>query len=192
VAKLKTALHGLGTERDLLASQLTAAHTQGNQLRSEIKRLRTELRKRSRGSSARQRADLFTDPEEQFRYDVTHAWALRIPAADKPARPLTSYSIGPGFLESLERLEGVTRDKVVDVVVEILTGLAAEQPGRGVHQLRGSEAGGSGQVAREDGAKAWRASLQTNTPSARRIHYWVLPGGGIELARVGLHDDFAV
>jgi hypothetical protein len=78
------------------------------------------------------------------------------------------------------------------VVVEILTGLAAEQPGRGLHQLRGSEAGGSGQVSREDGAKAWRANLQTNTPSARRIHYWVLPGGGIELARVGLHDDFAV
>jgi hypothetical protein len=45
---------------------------------------------------------------------------------------------------------------------------------------------------RNDGAIAWRASLQVNTPSARRIHYWVLPSGQIELARVAAHDDFDI
>lgn len=41
-------------------------------------------------------------------------------------------------------------------------------------------------------AVAWRASLQVNTPSARRIHYWVLPSGRVDLARVSTHDDFTI
>jgi hypothetical protein len=45
---------------------------------------------------------------------------------------------------------------------------------------------------REDGARAWRVSLQSNTPAARRLHYWVLPDGSIELAKVGVHDDMSI
>ena len=44
--------------------------------------------------------------------------------------------------------------------------------------------------SRGAGAVAWRASLQVKTPAARRIHYWVLSSGQIELARVTAHDDF--
>lgn len=51
--------------------------------------------------------------------------------------------------------------------------------------------GGDGSVRiKGDGAVAWRASLQVKTPAARRIHYWVLSSGQIELARVTAHDDF--
>jgi hypothetical protein len=36
------------------------------------------------------------------------------------------------------------------------------------------------------------ATLQTNSPAARRLHYWELPGAGIELAKVVYHDDFSI
>ncbi len=56
-----------------------------------------------------------------------------------------------------------------------------------------SEAGGTEQRVRaDDGAKAWRVSLQINTPSARRLHFWRLPDGGVELSRVGVHDDLTI
>jgi hypothetical protein len=31
-----------------------------------------------------------------------------------------------------------------------------------------------------------------NTPSARRLHFWELPGGGVELAKIVIHDDFSI
>lgn len=31
--------------------------------------------------------------------------------------------------------------------------------------------------------------LAEKTPAARRIHYWVVPGGGVELSRIVSHDD---
>jgi len=76
-------------------------------------------------------------------------------------------------------------------VFEIVTGLAPQIPGREVHHLRTGTGGDNPIRKRDDGAMAWRASLQVKTPSARRIHYWVLTNGQIELARVATHDDFA-
>lgn len=38
-------------------------------------------------------------------------------------------------------------------------------------------------------------ALQVNTPSARRLHWWAIPGKAgqtIEFASVGLHDDFSI
>lgn len=72
---------------------------------------------------------------------------------------------------------------------EVLTGLAADIPGRELHRLRTGNGGGDPYRVRADGARAFRASLQVNTPSARRLHYWQLPNGQIELSRVVLHDD---
>lgn len=83
-------------------------------------------------------------------------------------------------------------EKVADVVFEIVTGLATLVPSRAVHQLRTGSGGNDPVRRRDDGAIAWRAYLQVNTPSARRIHYWVLPNGRIELARVATHDDFEI
>ena len=105
-------------------------------------------------------------------------------------RPLPGYSVGPRFLDSLSRLEGIKEEKVADVVFEVVTGLAPQIPGREVHHLRIGAGGDNPVRVREDGAMAWRASLQVKTPSARRLHYWILPNGDIELARVATHDDF--
>jgi hypothetical protein len=63
-------------------------------------------------------------------------------------------------------------------------------PSREVHQLRSGLGGDDPPRTREDGATCWRANLQTNTPAARRIHYWTLATGRVELSRVVTHDDF--
>jgi hypothetical protein len=82
-------------------------------------------------------------------------------------------------------------DKVAGVAVEILTGRAPDVAGRELHQLRESLSGNAPYIRRPaDDATCWRAALQVNTSQARRIHYWVLPGGRVEFSRVVLHDDF--
>lgn len=55
--------------------------------------------------------------------------------------------------------------------------------------LRTSDGGNAPQVTRNDGAACWRVSLQVNSPSARRLQFWQLSDGSVELARVVLHGD---
>lgn len=186
-------LAALQGERDMLAGQLTRAHTDADQLRKQAKQLRTEVRRRSRRSPPEELGGQFTDPEQQLRFEIDHRWAMRIPAGDKERLAAAPYVIGRNFIASLEQLGGVKRSKVVDVVVEVLTGLAKDVDGRKLHRLRESEAGDAPDRVREtDGAQAMRVNLQTNTPSARRLHYWQLKDGTIELARVVVHDDFSI
>ncbi|MDR7382380.1 hypothetical protein [Promicromonospora iranensis] len=131
----------------------------------------------------------FVDDEEQLRFEVLSEWARAIPAAEKAGRPLAEYVVGPRFLASLTDIEGVSRDRVVWTLVMVLTGLAPEMNGLQVHRLRTGAGGDDRARHRDDGAVCWRVSLQVNTPSARRLHYWKLPGGTYELSRVVLHDD---
>ena len=70
------------------------------------------------------------------------------------------------------------RDKIARACVRVLT-----RQDRDAHRL-GPE--------REDGASAWRSYVEQKAASARRLHYWTLPGGAIELARVVLHDDYRI
>lgn len=131
----------------------------------------------------------FVDDEEQLRFEVLSEWARAIPAAEKAGRPLAEYTLGSRFLASLTDVEGVSRDRVVWTLVMVLTGLAPGMNGLQVHRLRTGAGGDDPARHRDDGAVCWRVSLQVNTPSARRLHYWRLPGGSYELSRVVLHDD---
>lgn len=131
----------------------------------------------------------FVDDEEQLRFEVLSEWARAIPAAEKAGRPLAEYTVGPRFLASVADVEGVSRDRVVWTLVMVLTGMAPGMNGLQVHRLRTGAGGDDPARHRDDGAVCWRVSLQVNTPSARRLHYWKLPGGAYELSRVVLHDD---
>ncbi|MEU4388757.1 hypothetical protein [Promicromonospora sp. NPDC023805] len=131
----------------------------------------------------------FVDDEEQLRFEVLSEWARAIPAAEKAGRPLAEYTLGSRFLASLTDVEGVSRDRVVWTLVMVLTGLAPGMNGLQVHRLRTGAGGDDPARHRDDGAVCWRVSLQVNTPSARRLHYWKLPGGSYELSRIVLHDD---
>ena len=67
-----------------------------------------------------------------------------------------------------------------------------------VHQGRaffGSHDGYVYAVNLADGAQAWRCALQVNSPSARRLHWWVVPGDSgatIEFANVDVHDAYGI
>ena len=87
-------------------------------------------------------------------------------------------------------MQGIRRSKVVEVVVQVLTGLDAGLASRERHQLRTGLGGDDPPVVRNGGETCWRVSLQVKTPSARRLHYWVCADGSIELSSVRLHDDY--
>ncbi|MEV0217270.1 hypothetical protein [Micromonospora sp. NPDC050695] len=131
---------------------------------------------------------LFLDAEQQFRHDVYTEWARRVPAGEKAQRPLATYRLARAFLPSVDMIEGISRAKVIAVVVEILTGQVHQLPGRDTHQLRTGPAGSS-YVTRTDGATCWRVALQRGTPAARRLHYW-RTGDTYEMSRVTVHDDY--
>lgn len=180
----------LTNERNQLSHRLQEVERDQRRREAEVAKLKAQLRKAGKASATAWSAPEFADREQGFRFAVTGAWASRTPKAEQAARPLVHYTLGPEFLDSLDRLEGVKSTKVADVVFEIVTGLVRDLAGRDAHQLRQGAAGNAPYVRRaSDGAVCWRAALQVNTPSARRIHYWVLPGGEVELSRVCLHDE---
>lgn len=151
---------------------------------------RVRLRKAKRPTRIQDARPACADAEQGFRYAVLTAWASRTPVGEQGAVSLPDFRIGPHFMASLQQLEGIAADKVADVVFEIVTGRAKGLAGRELHQYRESEGGEAPAVHRpEDGAVLWRASLQTKTAAARRIHFWQLPGGEVELGHVGTHDE---
>ena len=194
VDSLQTERRASADEREQLRFLLEQAERRANKAENDLKSTRARLRKAG-GSPPRGavgEGPQFADLKEGFRYLVLTQWASRTLPSEQSDRPLVDYDIGPRFLESLERLEGIKVEKVADVVFEIVTGLARQLPSREVHRLRTGSGGDDPVRIRDDGAVAWRASLQVNTPSARRIHYWVLPSGRVDLARVSTHDDFTI
>lgn len=135
--------------------------------------------------------DEWPDADAWVRHEIRSAWALRTVAAEKQVHPLPDdFVVGGRFADSLETLDAAQFAKAMRAVVDALTGRAAEIPGRDLHRLRSGPGGDDPCVEREDGAKCWRASIEANAPAARRLHYWQLPGGRIELSRIVLHDDY--
>ncbi|WP_277209617.1 hypothetical protein [Isoptericola croceus] len=167
-----------------------------DRLREDVERYKTKIRsaRKDRVRPPEQAAPkrCFSDPEAQLRFDVLRTWAEIIGADEKDRYPLPEYTVGPRFCESLADVGRGLEDKVHRAVVLVLTGRAPDVPGFELHRLRRADGGGSPYLVREqDGAHAMRLSLQVSSPQARRLHYWVLPGGEVELSRVVLHDDSA-
>lgn len=189
---LRTQLLAGANERETLRYLLDRAERRANRAENDLKVARSRLRKagNAKASAPATGGPKFADAEQGFRYLVLTQWATRTLPSEQRDRPLLDYRLGPRFLDSLKRLEGIKVEKVADVVFEIVSGLALQMPSREVHRLRAGPGGDDPVRTRVDGAVAWRASLQVKTPSARRIHYWVLPSGLIELSRVTVHDDF--
>lgn len=196
-AALRRQVAALQAERDDLASRLQRTERAlekqkraAGAAREDVKKLRNERRSQKDQLDAYRAqlegADLFDDPAEQLRHDVYMAWLRRTPPAERPQWPLREWTIGERFLTSLELLEGISRAKVLDVLVEVITDRVKDIAGRDLHPLRDGRAGA--QRVR-GGAQAWRCALQVRTPSARRLHFWVLPGNRVELDQVGVHDD---
>lgn len=190
LTELRDQVSGLRNERVQFAKDLARAARQVETRDAELARMRSQLRRaKQRSAPPEVTPPVFADRERGFRHLVEAAWARRIPVGEQPTRPLPGYAIGERFLDSVDTLEGIAVDKIADVVMEVLTGLAEQSTGRELHQLRTSVGGNSAPQSRDDGAICYRVSMQIHTPSARRLHFWKCPDGTIELSRVVVHDD---
>lgn len=190
LAELRDQVSGLRNERVQFAKDLARAARQVETRDAELARMRSQLRRAKQRTAPPDVAlPVFADRERGFRHLVEAAWARRIPVGEQPTRPLPDYAIGERFLDSVDALEGIAVDKIADVVMEVLTGLAEQSTGRELHQLRTSAGGNAAPQSRPDGAVCYRVSMQIHTPSARRLHFWKCPDGTIELSRVVVHDD---
>lgn len=124
--------------------------------------------------------------------DVYRAAVPRYTEDDKRRYPLRAVTLGPEFVQRVRRLDGISAEKVAEVSADVAARRAHEFAGREVHALRAGEGVAPQRTRSRDGATAWRCALQIGTPSARRLHWWELPDGAIELASVGAHDDFSI
>jgi hypothetical protein len=188
-------LQQLAVARDAaeqFATHAEQARREAARRASEEKRLRSELRKARatiRGLKGRhQPAPVFADPEEQLRHEIALTYLEHVTEPDRPRWPLPAkYAVGQGFIPSLSDLDGIDRRKVLEIVVDVLTGRAGLMAVRSVRPWKQSRTGK--QQVRADGAKAYRVNLQNNTPGARRMKVWRHLDGQTELDFVGLHDD---
>ncbi|WP_424448557.1 hypothetical protein [Microbacterium arborescens] len=141
--------------------------------------------------SPRERRELWPNGESWIREEIRIAWAHRVLAGEKSRYPLQEgYLVGPSLVGSLDILDDGQLDKMLRAAVYVLIGRAAEVPSLDLHELRSGMGGEDAPVVRADGAKCWRVAIEQKTASARRLHYWALPGGRIELSRVVIHDDY--
>ncbi|MCQ1945510.1 MULTISPECIES: hypothetical protein [unclassified Arthrobacter] len=183
-------------DADTLAAENTALAHENERLRESVRTEQTRAaraRQLSREISAgADTGPLFADPAEQFRHDVYLEWATRIPAASKAETPLAEYGFTEKFLQTVDRIQGVDRSKIVAVVVEVLTGIADTSAGRDMHRLRGGPKAGTGFIEDAEYGTAWRVALQVATASARRLHFWRGTDGKVMFATVGVHDDMGI
>lgn len=127
--------------------------------------------------------------EDGIRFEIERTWGNRTASGERARWPLRDYRLGDGFIESLAVLDEGQLSKAIRTCVDAITGRDREIPARELHRLRSGDGGDDPYVVREDGARCWRSAIEQNTPSARRLHYWELKDGTIELSRVVLHDD---
>jgi hypothetical protein len=127
--------------------------------------------------------------DEWVRHEVLLSWVERVEPTERDLWPIPEYAIGPAFAASLLLLDEGQFDKAMKAVVDAVTGRIREIAGRDLHPLRTGDGGADADTVRGDGAKCMRASIEQHTPAARRLHYWTLPGGRVELSRVVRHDD---
>lgn len=191
--RLRQALDGMTQEQHRLESQVAQLSRVEVQARERVRSARAAARRqRERADALQRELDSFVPAEKRFVVAVRRAWLRTTTKEDRLRFPWREPVIGPDFLESLDRVEGVSRDRVVEVCAEVVSGRAAVRSGLQVHALRAHAGGGSAQRVREDGARAFRASLQVRSAAARRLHFWELDDGRIELAKIAYHDDFAI
>ena len=128
---------------------------------------------------------VYSDPEKQFRWEVEYEWLTGNPEEER-GESLNSYIIGEGFLDSMEAELLRGRAKIIQVVVDILSGHAWDR--RKTHQfiIPGKSVI---QKSIPEGAVPWRTYVKRGAPGAARLTWWQYPDGTIELVHVGHHDD---
>lgn len=185
-------LQKLRAENDRLRAQL--ADERAERATTEARLGHAEQDRRETGRALRdarraaERSHVDTTADG-IRFEIERTWGNRTAPGERGRWPLREYTLGDDFLASLSPLDEGQLSKAIRTCVDAITGRDREIPARELHRLRTGEGGGDSYVVREDGARCMRASVEQNVAGARRLHYWELPGGGVELGRVVHHDD---
>ncbi|MFV0433560.1 MAG: hypothetical protein ACK5LO_06255 [Leucobacter sp.] len=203
-ARLRVELETLRSERDALARELSKRSARLENVEAELRKRKTEARKLSNDLTRAKRrtagiehvmrdheSDLraFGDPAEQLSYEVMLEWTRRTPASEKAGARMSEYAFLDGFIQTVQEAGPRERAKIVDVMVEILTGRVHEVASRRTHQLRTGTGGDDPYYSRADGATCWRVAIHYKTPQALQMHYWQRSDGHIEFSSVRKHDD---
>lgn len=184
------ALAGLVRERD---DALAAAVTQRDRANDLRKQLQEARRQQILGLDFDENRTKFAPDAagafDWLNFELGLAWIDRVSPAERARNPLPQFTIGDNFIASFEALSNGKKNKALRAMLDILSGDSGRLNAREVHALRQSEGANSPDVVRSDGAKCLRAYIEEKSPSARRLHYWLLPHNEIEFSRVVLHDD---
>lgn len=154
------------------------------------KRVRSERDRRVAAEDKLRGRGVHDDESDQFRHEVEVA-RQQLGNSDASVREVP-FVFGTDFLESVDRIEGIDRHRIVEGVARLVSGRVDLLGALDVHELRESAAGGAPPRVRADGARAMRASLQQGAAAARRLHFWRLPDNSIELANIVYHDDMSI
>lgn len=184
-----------------LEGELGAANQDRTNLRRTVSDLRNELRSLQdryhhlERSTAGERNPL--SGERAFLRAVRLWYAREIGEGERFEYPLRRMRVGHRFLDSARDLGGIAAEKIVEVAGQVACDRARTVEAREVHALgvSGPATASKQRVRAADDARAWRCALQTNTPSARRLHWWQVPGpdgGTVEFASVAVHDVFDI
>ncbi|WP_243228785.1 hypothetical protein [Microbacterium sp. CIAB417] len=176
--QLRAKLADERAERASTEAKLTAAE----QDRRETGRALRDARRAAERSYVDATAD-------GIRFEIERTWGNRTSPGERERWPLREYTLGSDFIASLEALDEGQLSKAIRTCVDAITGRDREIPARDLHRLRTGEGGGDPYVVREDGARCMRSSVEQNVAGARRLHYWELAGGAVELGRIVHHDD---
>jgi hypothetical protein len=177
-------------DRDTLRAQLRMEKERTTELRSQLREARAKQVVGNDYTASRSWFGLDSaGAEEWVRHEVTHAWIERIPAFERANRPLTKFTLGADFVDTLAIFTNGQKYKAFKCIVDVLVGTPEMLALRQVHALRASEGANAPDRVRDDGAIAMRAYIEEGVASARRLHYWKHPDGTIELATAAVHDQ---
>ncbi|MBD3689131.1 hypothetical protein H8R18_06230 [Nanchangia anserum] len=133
----------------------------------------------------------FSSPEEQLRFEIELMWSIWFSLEDKEKWPIRPYTFSKGFFDTLHTVgRQVPRRKLLRVLAEIVTCKSREGAHARILDKRSSGQGGAKTRPRNDGAIARRVRLEQSTHAARRVLYWDLPDGTVELSAIAVHDDY--
>jgi len=201
VERLQAEMASAMEDRDLWEALAKEEESEKRRLEFTIRNLQLQIDRLRLAIAGGEDADLADlDPTEGFLREVHEAYTqLVCPSeSDREEWPLLQMRVHPEFLLTVDDLEGITRDKIVEVCAQVGCDRARTIGGRYVHGLRTGEAGDLPQRVRaSDGASAWRCALKRNASGAPQLHWWRVPTPEgevdiIEFAQVGHHDDFGI
>ena len=200
VDRLKAQNEQLRNDRATSDRDLAEAKFRNRKLEDDLASLKTqaaEARKAARAkqanrSTTRSRRQRFSNDHDWFLEEIRRAWLGRYSPQERienyPLQPET-FRFSADFFASVVdgRLDDDELRKLVRIVLDLVTGRNAVEHKHVVHPMQ--EGLGGPQRTRDDGALCWRMHLENGQPQAKRLHYWQLRNGNVELGWVANHDD---